>query len=292
MYVPGGNFAGRGGPYVTMSRNLLPFEPGERQRYRLGMYRLRLALLRWAQVRTFRSADAIIFVSRYAEELVTSQLDLSHVRKRIIPHGVSERFLRDPSPRSGGDDTSFRLIYVSTVDLYKHQWHVAEAVGRLRREGYPVELDLFGKHYPFALRRLESVLEQVDPDRQFIRYHGNVPHSQIHRHYHAADAAVFASSCENLPNVLIEAMASGLPVASSDRGPMPEVLGDAGLYFDPERPGEITAAIRELMMDGELREKLGKRARVRAKRYSWRITAQRTMEFLAEVGRANDGQER
>ena len=53
-------------------------------------------------------------------------------------------------------------------------------------------------------------------------------------HLREAELFVFASSCENLPNILIEGMAAGLPIACSRRPPMPEVLGDAGESFDPE----------------------------------------------------------
>ena len=59
---------------------------------------------------------------------------------------------------------------------------------------------------------------------------------------------IFASSCENMPITLIEGMASGLPIACSDRGPMPEVLQDGGVYFNPEDCKSIVFAIEKLSM--------------------------------------------
>ena len=96
--------------------------------------------------------------------------------------------------------------------MYKHQWHVAEAVANLRRAGVPVVLeDLLGPAYPAALRRLQKALKRVDPHGDCITYHGPKSYSGLHTWYHQADAFVFASSCENMPNILLEAMAAGLP---------------------------------------------------------------------------------
>jgi glycosyltransferase involved in cell wall biosynthesis len=97
---------------------------------------------------------------------------------------------------------------------------------------------------------------------------------------------VFASSCENMPSTLIEAMASGLPIACSDRGPMPEVLQDGGTYFDPEDPASIAAAIGELLQSPERRRSAAARARALAARYSWARCADETWSFLAGVARA------
>jgi glycosyltransferase involved in cell wall biosynthesis len=94
---------------------------------------------------------------------------------------------------------------------------------------------------------------------------------------------VFASSCENLPNILLEAMASGLPIACSNRLPMPEVLGPAGVYFDPLRPRQIEDALRQLFHDAQLRRHLAVAAFERAGQFSWSDCARDTFRFLADV---------
>src|SRR5207253_11491672 len=128
----------------------------------------------------------------------------------------------------------------------------AEAVAQLRSAGLPVALDLIGPPGP-GQQRLDATLRRVDPEATFIHALGEVQYDQLHRLYAAADIGVFASSCENMPNILLEGMASGLPMACSNLGPMPEVLGDAGIYFNPERPDEIAAAIRTLFGSAGLR---------------------------------------
>ena len=153
----------------------------------------------------------------------------------------------------------------------------------LRQEGLPVKLDLVGPAYPPVLSRLTAVLGELDPQGNFINYLGPRPYAELPKVNRDADAFVFASSCENMPNILLEAMASGLPIACAGRGPMPEVLGDAGVYFDPEDPTSIAAALRALLSSPESRVRWAQAAYQRARGFSWEQCAQQTFEFLARV---------
>jgi glycosyltransferase involved in cell wall biosynthesis len=172
---------------------------------------------------------------------------------------------------------------VSIVHMYKHQWHVAKAVADLRADGIPVVLDLVGPAYAPALRRLQSTLARLDPTGEFIHYSGLVPRALLHERYLQNQLCVFASSCENMPNILLEGMASGLPIACSNRGPMPEVLGEAGVYFDPEDPADIAAVLRKLIASPALRTKLARASFEGVGVYSWRRCADDTFGFLTEI---------
>lgn len=287
LFVPGGSTGGDFRPMVTMSRNMLPYEWQEMARYGLSWLTVKFCLLRLAQSAGFRRAEGVIFLTRYAQEAVTRVTKLLPGKVAVIPHGINNRFKRAPRSQRMVDDysvaTPFRLVYVSIVDVYKHQWNVAEAVAILRAQGLPIALDLVGPAYGPALKRLRQVLQRVDPGRAAIRYLGAVPYQELHRLYGATDACVFASSCENMPNILLEGMASGLPIACADRGPMPEVLGDAGVYFNPEDIGSITSALRRLIVSPELRAEKARMAFERMSGYSWRRCADETFGFLAEV---------
>jgi glycosyltransferase involved in cell wall biosynthesis len=128
------------------------------------------------------------------------------------------------------------------------------------------------------------LLDQVaasDPAGEFVELVPAVHQSQLPALLSGADIFIFASSCENMPNTLVEAMASGLPIACSDRGPMPEVLGDAGVYFDPEDPQAIADAVRTLVRDREKRETAARRAQELAGAFSWRRCARETWDFVA-----------
>lgn len=287
LFVPGGSYAGDFRPMVTMSRNMLPFEWWEMRRYGLSWLIVKLVLLRRIQSASFRRANGVIFLTRYAQETVTRVTGLLRGRVITIPHGINDRFVCAPrSQRALADHSAadpLRLLYVSIVDAYKHQWNVAEAVSGLRALGLPVALDLVGPASRLPLKRLQKALRRLDPGHTFIRYLGALPYRELHEVYARSDVCVFASTSENMPNILIEGMAAGLPIACSDRGPMPEVLGDAGVYFDPEDIGSIRQAIQQLISSPALREEKAQAAFERMQRYSWRRCADETFRFLAEV---------
>jgi len=123
--------------------------------------------------------------------------------------------------------------------------------------------------YPPALRCLKQTLRKIDPEKNFIQYHGAVPYSQLPDYYHKADAFIFASSCENMPNILLEAMASGLPIACSSQGPMPEILEDGGVYFNPEVPDELADTLCHIIENPALREQCAWSAFHKSQEYSW-----------------------
>jgi len=293
LFVPGGSYAGNFHPVVTMSQNLLPFEMPELQRYGLTLFILKLLLLRFMQSRSFRQADGVIFLTEYARNVVLSVTGKLSGKTCIVPHGLNARFTMAPKQQRAIADYDeahpFRVLYVSIIDQYKHQWHVVEAVAKLRKEGLPIVLDLVGPAYPPALRRLNETIERVDTDHRWAHYHGAIPFDQLHHKYAEADLGLFASSCENMPNILLETMAAGLPIACSRKGPMPDMLGDAGLYFDPENPSEIAAALRELISSPELRMRLAHASYERAQQYSWQRCAAETFGFLAEIAQQKSG---
>lgn len=292
LFSPGGTAPVRlSVPSIVMSQNMLPFEPKEYSRYgMLSGMRWRLKLLRKTQSHSMRRADGLIFLTRYAQREMLRILGHSTNRTAVIPHGVEERFFSQPRATSSMQDFSparpFRLLYVSIVDMYKHQWQVVRAIGELRRKGLPVVADFIGPAYPPALQRLQATIKAIDPQSAFLHYMGPMAFPELHKAYQNADAFVFASSCENLPNIVLEAMAAGLPIASSNRGPMPEVLGDAGVYFDPESVDEMAAALQSLYEQPGLRNTLAKRAYTKAREYSWRQCAKSTFEFIADTIRS------
>jgi len=289
LLVPGGSYAGDFRPVVTISQNLLPFEWRELRRFGWSPTAVKLLLLRHAQTRSFRHSDGVIFLTEYAREAVQKVTGRLRGETAIIPHGLNPRFSVTPRlQRPLGDYSEaspFRLLYVSIIDQYKHQWKVAEAVHILREEGWPVCLELVGPAYPPALRRLLAVRSGLDPSERWLHYRGAVPYEELDQIYRRADLGIFASSCENMPIILLETMAAGLPVVCSSRGPMPEVLGEGGLYCDPEDPVAIADAIRTFIQSPVLRREKSVASFARSQQYSWESCADHTFAFLAGVAR-------
>lgn len=287
LFVPGGAYAGSFGPVVSLSQNLLPFESAELARYRLSLLTLKFWILRHVQAQTFRKSNGVIFLTKYAKASVEKVTGKIEAPVAIIPHGLSERFLnqseKDFVRKVRGSDP-IRLIYVSSIEPYKHQWNVVAAVAKVRQEtNKNFKLHLAGPANPSALLKLQAAIEKYDPKRKWVHYHGPIDYEKLPQFYHNSDIGIFASTCENLPITLLEKMAIGVPVFSSNRGPMPEVLGDSGFYFDPDRPESLASSLIDLIHSPEKGQFSSIQSRERAKKFNWEACSKKTFDFLAYV---------
>ncbi len=291
LFAPGGTLVTSFHPAVTMSRNMLLFDEAERRRYGISLRRAKLVLLRRVHCTALRRADGIIFLSGPVRSRILSDVGPLTGIDTIISHGVSRRFRTLPRTqrpiRDYSDAKPFPLLYVSTIDLYKHHPVVLSAVASLRNNGIPIELRICGPAYGPALRSLEQAIQATDPRRQFVKIENEASQKNLASLYRSADAFVFASSCEMMPNILLEAMAAGLPIACSDRDPMPSILQDGGLYFDPEDLTSTVKALRNLTADHDARSRLSEKAFLRAEDYTWEQCATRTYDFLARIAKSH-----
>lgn len=273
-------------PYVTMCRNLLPLDKKEMNRYFPSIAWLRLSLLRFLHLAAYRRAAGVIFLNEYCRKVLPASVGTQIKQTAIIPHGLNPRFLRskDNAPRrqTFTPEFPFRLLYVSIINVYKHQWQVAEAVFQLNQEGFYIQLDLIGPSYPPSLRKMEKIMKKYDYAPTVI-YHGKVPYELLHKFYQKADGYIFASTCETYGMVLTEAMAAALPIACSNHSSMPETAGDAAIYFNPLSLESTKTAIVRLYENDALREELSCKSLEKASSLSWDKCAEETFSFLAEV---------
>jgi len=268
-------------PCITMSQDLLSFEPRELKRYGFSREGLRILLLRLVQSRSLTRAEIAVFLTNYAKNTIHHAL--GPLKSKIIAHGVGSEFRQQSLTGQVDLDQkkSIRCIYVSNVALYKHQWHVVAGIEKVRKMGIDVSLLLVGGGSGRPQKKLEEQLKMIDPDANFIHQMDFVPHQNIPKLLADADIFIFASSCESLPITLLEAMACGLPIACSQRGPMPEVLEDGGIYFDPEDPDSIAESIKNIILNKDLRKKIAERAKQISEKYTWEKCAVETWKTLA-----------
>lgn len=271
-------------PSITLSQDMLSYEPGEMKRYPWWTKaRLRLEVLRVVQLARLRKSTVAVFLTRHAAQVIGP---LARVRQsEIIPHGIDERFFelnanRRAFPTSG----DVRCLYVSNAAPYKHQWHVVEGVALARlKTAQDIRLRLVGGGSGRSQHKTERAINRWDPDGHFVEQVSFVPNSVIRDELACADVFVFASSCENMPITLLEAMAAALPIASSNRGPMIEVLGPTGSYFDPENPESIADAIVSLCKASYQSAQSGLKAQDRARAFTWERCAAETWRLMARI---------
>jgi glycosyltransferase involved in cell wall biosynthesis len=296
LFSPGGRLPITSKPSITMYRNSLPFEIKEAWRYGFSIFFFKLIILRFLLINSFKRAHSVIFLSKYGMEQITKKNYNLKKKSVLIPHGVDLNFqdlsrLRNLNSLEN-KKTPIRVVYVSTIDVFKHQWIVIKALAYLRDLlGLNLQLTLIGGSYPKALFKMKNSLKKYDPQGLWVDYLGLIPHSKIAKIYHDADLGLFASSCENLPNILLEMMASGLPIACSNRGPMPEVLKNGGTYFNPENSNSIASAVTLLLKSHKLRNSLARKAQAEAMKYSWKVTATETLKVIVSSFVENKGEQ-
>jgi glycosyltransferase involved in cell wall biosynthesis len=287
LFVPGGTYLGAFKPFIAVFQNMLPFDRNEFLRFDFSALTLKFFILRFIQGRTFVRSNGLVVLSDYAQDVITSYIPKLSAPLRVIPHGISKGFRRYPNvsklKRKYTPSDPCRIVYVSIIDMYKHQWNVAYASILLRRRGYFVDLSFIGPSYPPALAKLNRLLLSYPSEVSHITVIGEVEYNSLQKLIHDFDIFLFASSCENLPNILIEGMSSGIPIACTNKRPMTDILLDGGLYFDCMEPESIANTIEELILNPELRREMALKAFEVSCKYSWRECSTETFNFIRDV---------
>lgn len=292
ILVPGGIFLSNFKPFVTISQNLLPFDENEISRFKSKISRIKFLLIRYFQIHTFNKANGVIFLTNYAKNRISK---FSTIRNfKIIPHGINPKFYKEPKVQNGlkfyTPQNPFKLLYVSVFNAYKHQDKILQAVINLNKQNFNIEITFVGKVIENESVNFFKILEGNSSFKEKVKIEGNVQHEEIFKIYHSSDGFIFGSSCENLPLILIEALASGLPIISSNMGPMPEVLNKNHLYFfNPENIQEIEIALKEYLKNPEERFKSANLEYISSKNFSWQKTSSETLNFLIEIAAKYNG---
>ena len=286
LFCPGGVVATRapaGCKTVTMFRNMMPFDTRLIQRMPWGLQRIRNLILRRVMLKSMAHADLTIFISEFARGLIESMIRVPAAV--TIPHGINERF-RTPGtalPRPGRLPPGEYLLYVSRFDLYKHHCEVVTGYSQLPAAlRARFALVLIGKNNLPEARRVQELVATLGLADQVLTL-GAVKYADLPAYYNNAAATLFASSCENCPNILLEALGAGRPMLSSDVMPMPEFGGDAVQYFSPTDPTSIRDALRRVLESEAECRRLSVAAADRAAMFDWASTAALTWQSITSL---------
>jgi glycosyltransferase involved in cell wall biosynthesis len=288
LFCPGGVIATKppkGCKVVTMFRNMIPFDMKQRKRYAYGYKRMRNWMLERIMLSSMRNADLVIFISEYARNVINQRLAGKMRTTVVIPHGINNAFRKTsvteskPSWLPQGD----YLLYVSSIDFYKMQVEVVNAFALLNPLERNLNLVLVGpvinKNYSQQVNDVIARLGIGDA----VLMPGSVSYDKLPFLYQNATINIFSSECENCPNILLEMMASGRPVACSSYPPMPEFGGDTVVYFDPENPKNLAQVLEELLGNPEEQKRLADLAFEKSNQYRWGDTAERTWQAIAAL---------
>jgi glycosyltransferase involved in cell wall biosynthesis len=224
-----------------------------------------------------KKAAVIVAVSNTTAEAI------EHIAKRplsdrlqVVPEGVSKEFF---IPQDGRCLSSLKdippegtpyFLWTGSFNPRKNLKNVVDAFQQVA-DHIPQHLILAGglgwDH--------GSLLVEIDnsPFKNRIHRPGYVSDEQLRALYQGADGFIYVSLMEGFGLPILEAMAGGCPVVTSNISSMPEVAGDAALLVDPKRPSEIANALQRLSTDRQLRQELAARGLRRANSFTWEKSA-------------------
>ena len=275
---------GRSGKYVVTVHDVIPlilpetFTPRHRLVVRLALARVR------------RKADLVVVPSHAVKRDVVRRVGLPEDRVVVTHEGCEPRF-RPVRSAAARRDVAARyglppryVLAVGTLEPRKNLTTLLEAFARLRRDGEvdaDLRLVLAGARgwldEPIFATVRSLGLEDA------VRFTGFVDDADLPAVYSGAALFVFPSLHEGFGLPLLEAMACGVPVVTSNISSMPEVAGDAAVLVDPRDTDGLAAAIARLLRDEALRDRLREAGIARARQFSWEATARRTLDAYASL---------
>ncbi len=270
-----------GGKLVVTIHDLTYFHSPE-----VSMSPLAKLYITWL-LRTIRKkARAILAVSEYTKrDLLETFQGIPESRVFVTHEAAAPEFrkIEDESAlaRIRGKYSLRKpfILFVGSLKKHKNVPALIEAVSRLRKtRGIPHELVLTGKGDP-AEKELTGLIARHD----FVRTIGEAEGRDLPGLYNLAEAFVLPSFREGFGLPVLEAMACGTPVVVSNRTSLPEVAGDAGLLFDPERIDALEDVLYNVLNNNELRKNMIQKGFAQAQRFSWKKAAQQTLDVYRQV---------
>ncbi len=226
-----------------------------------------------------RRAKHIIAVSECTRRDLAAAYRLPPAKITVVSEAAAPHFCPQPPEMVAAVRARYGLperylIFVSTIEPRKNLARLLTAFEALRADGLSDGLVIVGRRgwlYDDFFARLER-----SPARDRVIFPGYVPDADLPPLYAGAQACVFPSLYEGFGLPVLEAMACGTPVATSSTSSIPEVGGDAALYFDPADVEQITETTRRLLRDPALGEEMRARGLAQAARFSWARAARET----------------
>jgi alpha-1,3-rhamnosyl/mannosyltransferase len=243
-----------------------------RLNHRLWQIKTVLAKLQTTRAMTVSQSSAsdverILGIPRERIDVVTEAADpvFRVISDPAVPAAARARHSVPPGARL--------LLYVGGMNPHKNLLGLLRAMPEVVTVHPDVHLaivgDTSGKGFWDDVPALRQFVAANPPLPAHVHFTGYVPDAELVELLNGAEALVFPSLWEGFGLPAVEAMACGVPVLASQRSSLPEVVGEAGLFFDPEEPDAIAACLRHYLEAPELRATLGEAAIRRSQRFTW-----------------------
>ena len=238
-------------------------------------------------IATHRS-NRVLTVSEASKRDILRYFSVPESKINVIYNAIDEQFDESPTDAEIGRvreryqlDDPF-VLYAGNIKPHKNLERLIEAFSMLRKSGFEqVKLLIIGDEIS-KYATLRRAVHRHKLHHQ-VRFLGFVSDKTLACLYRLAGVFVFPSLYEGFGLPPLEAMASGTPVITSNVSSLPEVVGDAALLIDPNKPEAIFDAMRRVLTEPELAQSLRARGLERVRQFSWERSIRRVREIYDEV---------
>lgn len=234
-----------------------------------------------------RRAAAVLADSIATRNDVIKLLGADPRKVHVLYPGVEPDF----HPRSGNEINAFRhnvgqhrpfILFVGTLEPRKNVDILVQAFGSIIRDrAFDGDLVLAGGR-GWGMEAIDSAIAQ-SPVRDRIREIGYVNERDLPFWYNSADLVVYPSSFEGFGFPVLEAMASGTPVITSNRSSLPEVIGNAGLMTEPRDTAQLAAAMSSVLTSPQRRKAMRRQGLVQANQFDWSQAAKKCLNIYQHI---------
>ena len=265
---------------VILFQNLIPFDNNEMIKYGLSFTVVKLFLLNILYKFSLKCSSGVIYLNNYSKRLIENRYGYKKKNYKIIPHGFSKKFF---STKINKIDTSFNILYVSSIDFYKNHITLLKSLKELSKNKYRVKLFIVGDYLNKDIQnKFEALFKKDKILKDKVVHHKNLTEKDIIKLMENMDLVCFPSSCESIGLGLIEGMASHLPVICSKGSTFMETFQIKKYTFKTYDVENLTKLIKQLINNPKERKLLAKNTTKIAKNFTWDRSSKETFNFIYE----------
>ena len=235
-----------------------------------------------------KSASKLIAVSEFTKSQLVDRLRANPAKIEVVYEGaklsvLEEKFTKAQQRRviSGYGITGEYLLFVGTLQPRKNLEFLIEVYGGMVKKGFGGQLAIVGSE-GWMYESIYSAVEELQLEGKVI-FAGRVSERELAILYKGARLYVQPSLTEGFGLPVLEAMSVGVPVVSSAGGALPEVVGEAGVIVEGFNAAEWERKIRLVWRKESYRQKLIKAGKKHASKWTWKRTAEKTMNVLVNI---------